>query len=35
MNRNDFVDAIDKLDASGKTCLGAGLMNGMDVSLKH
>ena len=32
INRNEFVDAINKLRANGGTCLGDGLMKGMDVS---
>ena len=32
-NRNDFVNAINSLEAKGGTCLGTGLMRGMDVSI--
>ena len=32
-NRNDFVNAINSLKANGGTCLGTGLMRGMDVSI--
>ena len=31
-NKQGFLDAIDGIDSDGGTCLGAGLMLGMDVS---
>lgn len=31
-NRQAFIDAINRLKADGGTCLGAGLITGMDVS---
>ena len=31
-NRDEFVQAINDLDPNGKTCLGDGIMKGMDVS---
>ena len=31
-NRQDFVDVIGSLKPNGGTCLGKGLMKGMDVS---
>ena len=33
-NREEFVHTIDSLKADGGTCMGDGLMKGMDVS-KH
>ena len=32
-NRKKFLDAIDILRANGGTCMGDGLMRGMDVSI--
>ena len=32
-NRQEFVDVIDRLKPNGGTCLGKGLMKGMDVSI--
>ena len=31
-NREEFVSVLDRLNANGGTCLGTGLMKGMDVS---
>ena len=32
-NRQEFVNVIDRLKPDGGTCLGKGLMKGMDVSI--
>ena len=34
-NRNVFVDVINALKVGGGTCLGLGLMKGMDVRKKN